>query len=98
MPDMLKTFVDMAIDERIREKYPHLRHPACVYAKIVKACQIDEIYEYTVRILDAAMETDNDFPEIPGVRSSIQMAEGDIAVVMLLYGGTNVYVIGRLNA
>lgn len=95
MSDMLKTFVNMALDERIREKYPHLRHPACVYARIVKVCQADGIYEYTVRILDADMDTDEDFPEIPGVRSSLRMKEGDTAVVMLLYGGANVYVIGR---
>lgn len=98
MSDMLKTFVDMALDERIREKYPHLRHPACVYAKIVKVYQADGIYEYTIRIMDAAMETDDDFPEIPGVRSAIRMAEGDTAVVMLLYGGINVYVVGRRDA
>lgn len=95
MSDILKPYVDTAIDKRIREKYPHLSHPACVYAKIVNVRTSDGIYEYTIRILDAAMDSDEDFPEIPGVRSSIQMEKGDTAVVLLLYGGTNVYVIGR---
>lgn len=97
MSDMLKTFVNNALDDRIREKYSHLRHPAGVCAKIVRAGQVNDSYEYTVKILNESMEPDEDFPEIPGVRSDIQMDPGDTAVVLLLYGGAGVYVIGRKN-
>lgn len=97
MSDLLKNFVDREIDDRIRDKYPHIRNPAGVYAKIVQARPADGIYEYTIRILNASMNEDGNFPEIPGVRSGVQMAEGDTAVVLLLYGGACIYVVGRME-
>lgn len=94
MSDMLREFVNQALDEQMAEKYAHVRHPAGVYARVVRMKQEGESYVYTVRILDAAMNVDADFPEIPGVKSDIEFVIGDVVVVLLLYGN-NVYVIGR---
>lgn len=96
MGDMMKTFVDREIDERIREKYPHLRHPSGVCAKIMSSVRLESgSYKYTVRILDENMNTDGNFPEIPGVVSDIQCEKGDVVVALLLYGGSDVYIMGR---
>lgn len=50
---------------------------------------------YTLKILDKTLNVDNDFPEIPNVRSSIQVQKDDIVVVLLLYGGSDVFILGR---
>ena len=66
-----------------------------MYARIVQAKQDGEKYMYTLKILDKTLNVDNDFPEIPNVRSSIQVQKDDIVVVLLLYGGSDVFILGR---
>ena len=66
-----------------------------MYARIVQAKQDGEKYMYTLKILDKTLNVDNDFPEIPNVRSSIQIQKDDIVVVLLLYGGSDVFILGR---
>ena len=43
------------------------------------------------------MNTDNDFPEIPNVKTEIELKQGDIAVILLLYGGSTVFVLGGMS-
>lgn len=61
----------------------------------MQAKQDGEKYMYTLKILDKTLNVDNDFPEIPNVRSSIQVQKDDIVVVLLLYGGSDVFILGR---
>lgn len=101
MGDMMKVFVDREIDEQIREKYPHMRNPSGACARIVQAevnGQQPGTYKYAIRILDQSLNTDDQYPEIPGVISSLKLDKEDIVVVLFLYGGTDVYIIGRRYA
>ena len=98
MGDMMKVFVDREIDGQIREKYPHLRHPAGVCARIVAIGANSKqpgSYEYTIRILDEGMNVDAQYPEIPGVVSALTLKKDEVVVVLFLYGGTAVYILGR---
>ena len=95
MSDMLETFVRKGITNEIKTNYPHIQYPAGMYARIVQAKQDGEKYMYTLKILDKTLNVDNDFPEIPNVRSSIQIQKDDIVVVLLLYGGSDVFILGR---
>ena len=98
MGDMMKTFVDREIDEQIQTKYPHLRHPAGVCARIIKADDNNKqqgTYEYTIRILEENLHDDAQYPEIPGVVSALALKKNEVVVVLLLYGGTDVYILGR---
>lgn len=95
MSDMLETFVRKEIENEIKTNYPHIQHPAGMYAKIVQVKTDNEKYVYTLKILDKTLNVDNDFPEIPNVRSSIQVQKDDIVVVLLLYGGSDVFILGR---
>lgn len=65
MSGMLQTFVKKEMEEQIQEKYPHVQHPSGMYAKVVRSKEINGRYLCTLKILDKAMNTDNDFPEIP---------------------------------
>ena len=95
MSDMLETFVRKGIENEIKTNYPHIQHPAGMYAKIVQVKTDNEKYVYTLKILDKTMNTNEDFPEIPGVKTDIAFEKGDIAVVLLLYGGSGVFILGR---
>lgn len=98
MGDMMKVFVDREIDEQIREKYPHLRNPVGVCARIVGTgvhSKQPDSYEYTIRILDEGMNVDVQYPEIPGVVSALSLEKDEVVVILFLYGGTDVYILGR---
>lgn len=96
MSDMLRTFVKREMERQIHEKYPYMLHPPGMYAKVVRTKESNGKYVCTLRILDEAMNADNDFPEIPDVETDIELKQGDTAAILLLYGGSSVFVLGRV--
>lgn len=95
MADMLEAFVQKVMDKRIKKKYPHIQHPSAVYANVSQVKKKDNIYICTLRILDKNLNTDNSFPEIPGVKTHIEVKKNDRVVVLLLYAGTRAFIAGR---
>lgn len=95
MSGMMESFVKETIDTQIKEKYPHLQHPAGMYAKVVRVEKSGDKYKYTLKILDKNLSNNNDFPEVPNVKSDIELQKNDIAVVILLYGRSGFYILGR---
>ncbi len=95
MADTLRNFVNKAMDEEITENYPHLRHPACVYAKVVSVSSKNGIYTTTLRILDKNKQKDQEYTDTPKVRTEIEVSKGDIVVAVLMYGDADPYIIGR---
>lgn len=97
MSDMLETFVRKGIENEIKTNYPHIQHPAGMYAKIVQVKTDNEKYVYTLKILDKTLNVDNDFPEIPNVKSSIRAQKKTLwlyfyymeEVMYLFWGGVN---------
>lgn len=53
-------------------------------------------YVYSLRIIGRDGEPDSRYPVIPGVRSLIQTAPGDIVAVAMLYGALDPYIIGEV--
>lgn len=98
MSDMLKSFVKKELEEQIKNKYSHIKYPAGMYAKVVQVIKNNDASEYVLRILDKNLNEDSSFAEIPGVRTELELNKGDIAVILLLYGGSQVWVIGRQTA
>lgn len=95
MADMLGLFVKQELDKEISENYPHLRHPTCVYASVSNVTVENDMNVCTLKILDKNMNADNDYPEIPSVKTSVNLSVGDIAVVILLYGECYPWILGR---
>ena len=95
MSDMLKSFVKKELEEQIKNKYSHIKYPAGMYAKVVQVIKKNDALEYVLRILDKNLNEDSSFAEIPGVRTELELNKGDIAVILLLYGGSQVWVIGN---
>lgn len=95
MADMLQTFVKQELDKQIQEKYPHIQHPSGMYANVTQARKTNDKYVCTLKLLDRAMNVDNGFPEIPDVKTDLEVKQGDIVVILLLYGGDAVFILGR---
>ena len=93
MSDMLRTFVKKEMEKQVQERYPHVQHPSGMYAKVVSSKEINGRYLCTLKILDKGMNADNDFPAVP-IKTEIELKQGDIAVILLLYGSI-VFVLGR---
>lgn len=97
MSDIMESFVKKTMESNIKEKYPHLQFPSGMYAKVVRVQKSGDIFNYTIKILDKNLNDNNDFPEIPNVKSELELYKNDIAVVILLYGGNHFYILGRRN-
>ncbi len=95
MSDMLKTFVDQELNQRIQKEYPHLKYPAAVYAKITNVKKEVAYYSYIIRILDKNKKENSKFPEIPKVKSESLYESGDVVVAIFLYGDVMPYIVGR---
>lgn len=98
MSDMLKTFVAKELKEQIENKYAHIKYPVGMYAKVLQVKKENGISECVLKILDKNLTEDNAFSEIPGVKTELELNKGEIAVILLLYGGNQVYVLGRKTA
>lgn len=97
MSDMLKGFVEKALDEQVNKNYPHMSYPSCVCARVVSVKSEMERYICTLKILDKNNQPDERFPEVPFVSTDILFEKNDVAVVILLYGECNPYIIGRYD-
>lgn len=54
-------------------------------------------FEYSLKILTRDGGIDTRFPEIPGVRSKVQIPAGGTAAVVLLYGELRPYIVGEVK-
>ena len=54
-------------------------------------------FEYNLKILTKDGDPDSRYPEIPGVKSKIQIKAGGIAAVALLYGELSPFIIGEVG-
>ena len=97
MAGLLEDFTKTTIEQEIKTNYPHIEHPAGVYAKVVFSAEDNGKYICVIRILDRSMNIDKSFPEIPGVKTDIKVKAGDRVVVLMLYGGNDFYILGRYN-
>jgi hypothetical protein len=95
MSGMLQVFVRKEVDRYIREKYSHVQYPSGLCARVVRIVKDGDVYLYTLKILGQTFEEDSNFPEIPNVKSHVELAVGDIAAVIFLYGGRCIYIMGR---
>lgn len=98
MSGMLQIFVRKEVDRYIREKYSHVQYPSGLCARVVRAVKNGEAFLYTLKILGQVFEDDSNFPEIPNVKSHVELAVGDIAAIIFLYGGKYIYILGRYES
>lgn len=95
MSDMMKMFVGQELGNQIKENYPQMQYPPCLYAKVVAVKKKGELYEATLKILDKNRQPDSRFPEVPKVATGIPVLKDETVAVVLMYGECKPYIIGR---
>lgn len=95
MSNMMQLFVNQELENQMKEKYPHIQYPPCMYARVVSIAEELSQYKCTLKILDKNKNPDNRFPEVPNVITDKNIIEGEIVVILLLYGDCSPYIIGR---
>ncbi|MGN0710489.1 MAG: hypothetical protein ACI4LO_01920 [Anaerovoracaceae bacterium] len=73
----------------IRQEYPYSGRAQVVKARITKVLPDG----YNLVILDEELNRDENFPEIPKVKSTGTYKKGDIVVVTFVYG-KDIYILG----
>lgn len=53
-------------------------------------------HEYTLKVLDRFGNTDDTFPELPGVRSKVQLEAGATVAIAFAFGGVEPTIIGEV--
>lgn len=94
MSDMMKQFVGQELQQQIKENFPHLQQPSFMYAKVVQI-QGDPSGEVTLKILDKNKQPDSRFPEVPKVKTGMDVKKGDVVAIALPYGELDPYILGR---
>lgn len=92
----LEQFVKKLVKQIIADDYPHLKLPAVVYATVTGAKELAGWYEYTIRVIDRFGNTDDTFPELPGIRSKIQIQTGATVAIGLAHGDVEPVIIGEV--
>ncbi|MCQ4924079.1 hypothetical protein NE686_13335 [Tissierella carlieri] len=93
---MLEDFVKTAVRKQMKTEFPHLELPAAMYAKVTKRTELGEYYEYNLKILDEDKQVDDNFPEMPHVKSKQGYEVGDVVAVLMLYGKNSPYIVGEV--
>lgn len=93
---MLEEMIKTVLEKAVKEKYPHLKLPGAVYARVTKAQDLGSYYEYNLKILDENGVIDEVFPEIPKVKSKLVIENGKTVAILLLYGQVNAYIVGEV--
>ena len=88
---MLREFIELEVRHLVYEKYAYLRRPSAVYA-LVSSVQKGNV---NLRILDKNKVADERYPEIPRVKTPLDVKKGDIVAVLMMYGECIPYIVGR---
>lgn len=95
MSDLFRTAVQKIVRDMMLKTYPHMLHPSCMYAEVEDVKKDGDIFIASLKILDKIMRKDERFPEIPNVRTQLEIKKGDVVVVMMLYGEGIPHIVGR---
>lgn len=93
---MLEQMIKNVFEKHIKENYQHLSLPPAVLARVTKVQEQVDHYVYNLKILDENKGINQEFPEIPEVKSKIAVENGDTVAILLLYGQLNVYIVGKV--
>lgn len=118
----MEQFAATMIDKTLTQKYPHLKLPAVMLARVVGGRKLDDTHtwaelticsdepnggsyrghiivhwwEYTLELVDRAGNAEQGSPQIPGVRSKVQLQTGSYVAVALPNGQLTPEIIGEV--
>lgn len=96
LPAIMKARVTKATALTEEFDYAELKIEDKDTGRIFEAKITGKWFEYNLKILTKDGDVDTRFPEVPGVKSKIQIKAGGMAAVALLYGELMPYIIGEV--
>jgi len=76
-------------------EYKDMKIEGCDKCEPYTATITGKWYEYNLKILTKDGAPDDNFPEVPGVKSKIQIEQGGKAAVVMLYGELRPFIVGE---
>jgi len=92
---VIEEMIINVLRKQIDKKYPHIKHPEAVLAKVISAASAGEWYKYSLRILDKKGVINEQFPAIPNVLSKVHVTAGKTVAVVLINGELNPFILGE---
>lgn len=92
---MIENFLNK---KRLLAAFPHLQYPAVMKARVTSMTKTGErTWMYSIKPLHSDL-SDNSFPEIPGVKSHVEVEAGvgGIVAVAMLYGQLDPIIIDEV--
>ncbi|MEA4932180.1 MAG: hypothetical protein VB071_01090 [Lawsonibacter sp.] len=81
----------------VEKQYPQLKRPAIVYAAVTAATVLSNAwFEYSLRVLDPFGNEDESYPEIPAIRSKLQLSAGAIVAIGFAFNNVEPILIGEV--
>lgn len=96
MSGMLKGFINEEVEQKLKANYPHALHPTGIYARVIYIEKKLDFTECVIKILNEDLTENKSFPEIPRIKTNVEVENGDIVAVVKMYAGSGYFVIGRL--
>ena len=99
--DMLKNAVVKIVQDLLIKKYPHTQQPPSMYAMVTEVNPKKNYKEVAIRILDSDLSRNKNYPEIPGIRTELDLKEKEnvkmesVLKVLMLYGQCLPHIVGR---
>lgn len=90
---VIEKAVKVAVRKQLAVEYPHLELPAAMLAEVTQLQLTGDVYEYNLKILGKDGIPDTRFPEVPGVKSRVNVLVGSTVAVLLLYGDLNPIIV-----
>lgn len=87
---MLQAIIQKEIKDTMNNKYPHAAIPQTVLAKVTKGGDV-----INLKILDEFENVDNNFAEIPEIKTNVLYEYGDIVIITFLYGKLEMPIVIR---
>lgn len=78
------------------DRLPYLKRPATAYAKVTGVTKIsDTTWEYTIKLMSEQLLVDSLTPEIPGIKSTLEIKSGKTVAVVMMYGQLKPFIVGE---
>jgi len=87
---MLEKIIQKQIKSAMQHQYSHAAVPQTVLAKVTKGGEI-----INLKILNEFENVDNNFAEIPDIKTTTSYATGDIVIITFLYGKLEMPIVIR---
>ena len=90
---MLENMISSVLKKEMEDKYQHVILPGSVYAKITFL----SAEGYYLKILGKNGQVDEDYPELVGIKSALELSIGDNVLVVFPYGELNkAHIVGKV--